>query len=80
MMPKIPECDRCSFNAHNPHLVCAVHPEGVEKDKCLDFRLDSNVKIEEKWSPEGYSWCAIRCSETYMIRGIEHISKVTYSG
>lgn len=46
-------CDRCSLYAHNPHLVCAVHPSGVETDKCLDFRPDSNVKIQEQWSPEG---------------------------
>ena len=55
-MPKIPECDRCSLYAHNPHLVCAVHPSGVETDKCLDFRPDPNIKTEELWSPQGYSW------------------------
>ena len=53
---KIPDCDRCSLYAHNPHLVCAVHPDGVETNKCLDFRLDPNVKTEEQWSPQGYSW------------------------
>lgn len=45
-MPKIPDGDRCSLYAHNPHLVCAVHPDGVDSDKpdgmaslrCLDFR------------------------------------------
>ncbi len=79
-MPKIPDCDRCSLYAHNPHLICAVHPDGVETDKCLDFRPDPNAHIEEKWSPQGYSWCAIRCSETYINRGIEHISKVIHSG
>ena len=55
-MPKIFLCDRCSLYAHNPHLVCAVHPNGVETDKCLDFRPDSNIKVQEHWSPEGYSW------------------------
>ena len=35
-MPKIPKCDRCSFYAHDSHLICAVHPEGVDSD-CLDF-------------------------------------------
>ena len=55
-MPKIPDCDRCSFNAHNPHIVCAVHPNGVESEKCLDFRQDSNAKVEEQWCPQGYSW------------------------
>jgi hypothetical protein len=55
-MPKIPDCDRCSLYAHNPHLICAVHPDGVNSDRCLDFRLDSNAEIEKQWSPEGYSW------------------------
>jgi hypothetical protein len=53
---KIPDCDRCLLNAHNPYLVCAVHPEGVETDKCPDFRLDQNMAEEELWSPEGYYW------------------------
>jgi len=57
-MPKISECDHCSFNAHNPHIVCAVHPNGVETDKCLDFRREPNAKTEEQWSPQGYSWFA----------------------
>ena len=55
-MPKIPDCDRCSLYARNPHLVCAVHPNGVDSDRCLDFRLDSDVKAKEQWNPEGYSW------------------------
>ena len=55
-MPKISDCDRCTLYAHDPHLVCSVHPEGVETKKCLDFRLDSNAQIEEQWSPQGYSW------------------------
>ena len=52
-MPKIPKCDRCSFYAHNPHLICAVHPGGVEND-CLDFR--DNGREAELWSPQGYVW------------------------
>ena len=55
-MPKIPDCARCTLYAHNPHLVCAVHPDDVETDKCLDFRHDLNAHIEEQWSPSGYSW------------------------
>lgn len=35
---KLPECDRCLFCAHEPFLVCAVHPFGPEGDSCLDFR------------------------------------------
>jgi hypothetical protein len=37
-MPKLPECDRCLFCAHDYHVVCAIHPAGVEEDNCLDFR------------------------------------------
>ena len=31
-MPKTSDCDRCQFYAHNPHIVCAVHPQGVFTD------------------------------------------------
>jgi hypothetical protein len=55
-MPKISDCDRCSLYAHNPYLICAVHPDGVETDKCLDFRSDPNIEEQQQWSPEGYSW------------------------
>ncbi|MDJ0902213.1 MAG: hypothetical protein QNJ55_25765 [Xenococcus sp. MO_188.B8] len=55
-MPKIPDCDRCVLYAHNPYVVCAVHPEGVEGDRCIDFRPDPNAEIQEQWSPQGYSW------------------------
>lgn len=53
---KIPECDRCFLYARNPHLVCGVHPIGVETDTCIDFRQDPNFQEEEQWCPEGYSW------------------------
>jgi hypothetical protein len=53
---KIPECDRCLLYSHNPYLICAVHPSGVDGDRCLDFRPDPNAEIEERWSPQGYSW------------------------
>ena len=55
-MPKIDLCTRCFLYAHNPHLVCAVHPEGVNTDSCIDFRPDTNAEREEQWSPQGYSW------------------------
>jgi hypothetical protein len=56
-MPKTPDCDRCQFYAHDPHLVCAVHPTGVE-GKCFDFRQALNLPANEngQWSPEGYYW------------------------
>jgi predicted RNA-binding Zn-ribbon protein involved in translation (DUF1610 family) len=53
---KIPECDRCILYARNPHLVCAVHPDGVETNSCIDFRPNSNIEEEEQWSVEGYSY------------------------
>lgn len=54
-MPKLPECNHCLLYSHNPHLVCAVHPYGVD-DSCLDFRLDPNAEPEELWEPEGASY------------------------
>ncbi len=48
---KIPECDRCLLYAHNPFLVCAVHPSGPSDRSCLDYREDPNA--EELWEPEG---------------------------
>ncbi|NEO33184.1 MAG: hypothetical protein F6K36_22715 [Symploca sp. SIO3C6] len=55
-MPKITECDRCLLFAHNPHLVCAVHPEGPKGNSCLDFRADPNTEPIELWEPEGASY------------------------
>ncbi len=49
---KLPECDRCLLYANNPFLVCAVHPEGVNSDSCLDFRLDPKAEAE-LWQPLG---------------------------
>lgn len=45
-MPKIPECDRCLFCAHDCHIVCAIHPAGPGGDSCIDFR--SNPDLEGK--------------------------------
>ncbi len=55
-MPKIPQCDRCLFYAHNPYLVCAVHLDGVDGNSCLDFREDPNAQAEELWEPEGATY------------------------
>jgi hypothetical protein len=54
-MPKLEKCDRCLFYAHDPHLVCAEHPNGVDSD-CLDFRVNPKFQEEELWSPDGYYW------------------------
>jgi len=41
---RLPECDRCLLCAHEPFLVCAVHPYGPEGDSCLDFRPDPELE------------------------------------
>lgn len=43
-MPRIPDCDRCCFCAHDHHLVCAAHPDGPNSDTCLDFEPDPTLK------------------------------------
>jgi hypothetical protein len=55
-MPKIPQCDRCLLYSHDPHLICAVHPDGIDTESCLDFRPDPNIEEQQQWSPFGYSW------------------------
>jgi len=51
-MSKLPECDRCQFNAHSEYLVCAIHPSGIQGDRCPDFLLDP--EFTEMWSPIGF--------------------------
>jgi hypothetical protein len=36
--------------------ICAVHPHGVDGDRCIDFRPDPNIQEEEQWQPEGASY------------------------
>ncbi len=55
-MRKIPDCDRCLLNAYSPYVVCAVHPTGVDGDRCLDFRKDTGAESEELWVREGESY------------------------
>ncbi len=43
-MTKLPECDRCLYCARDYHLVCAVHPTGVERDACPDFVTDPELE------------------------------------
>ncbi len=37
-MPEVSECSTCQYYAHDLHLVCAVHPDGVTGETCSDFR------------------------------------------
>jgi hypothetical protein len=53
---KIPECDRCRFNLHNPYLVCDDYPAGPEGNSCLHFAPDPGATPEELWEPEGASY------------------------
>ena len=55
-MPKIAQCNHCLLYARNPHLICAIHPEGVNTSSCLDFRQDPRIEEEEIWEPEGASY------------------------
>ena len=55
-MPKISDCDRCLFYSHNPYIICGVHPDGIDSNRCLDFRPDPNAEIEEQWSLLGYTF------------------------
>jgi predicted RNA-binding Zn-ribbon protein involved in translation (DUF1610 family) len=57
-MPKLDICDRCHFYAHNPHLVCTIHPTGVAGATCLDFRPNQYQKGNpmEWWAPVGASY------------------------
>ena len=43
-MPKIPDCEICLMCAHDPSLVCAVHPYGQDSDFCSDFRPDPDLE------------------------------------
>ena len=36
-MAKITGCDRCSFYAHTPYMVCGVNPCGPTGSECSDF-------------------------------------------
>ena len=67
-MPKIPECDHCLFCAHSHHFVCAIHPDGVQGNSCMDFRPDPELEgkqfvdflgiegDDDQWEPEGASY------------------------
>jgi hypothetical protein len=43
-MVKLLQCERCLMCAHEPLIVCAVHPDGPTGDTCLDFRLNPDLE------------------------------------
>lgn len=43
-MPKTQQCDRCLFCAHDPRIVCAIHPAGPRSHNCIDFRPDPELE------------------------------------
>jgi len=53
---KIPECDHCRFNQHNPYLLCHDYSGGIESDTCPHFAPDPNATPEELWEPEEASY------------------------
>ncbi len=53
---KIPQCDSCQFYSNNPHLVCAIHPDGVTSMICMDYRRNPDYIEPELWCPEGYTY------------------------
>ncbi|BAY66952.1 hypothetical protein NIES22_70960 (plasmid) [Calothrix brevissima NIES-22] len=83
-MPKINQCDRCLFCAHDPYIVCAVHPGGPDNNTCLDFRPDPELESkqfvdflgigesddQQQWEPQG-----ARYIDDELV-----IERVTYNG
>lgn len=64
-MTKLDCCDRCDFYAHSLYMVCGVHPNGVEGDRCADFRPvtraitipdDPLAWYSDEWQPQGASY------------------------
>ncbi|MEP1062831.1 MULTISPECIES: hypothetical protein [Cyanophyceae] len=68
---KLPECDRCWFNAGSLYLCCSVHPAGVQSDRCPDFQEDTAAADQQRefmalewvadggkslWEPDGASY------------------------
>ncbi len=69
-MPKIPDCDRCLYNARDYHIVFAPHPSGPMGNTCHDFEADPELEGKRfvdflglqhqtevvEWEPEGASF------------------------
>lgn len=43
-MSKIPDCERCLYYTNDHHLLCAVHPYGLDTDTCPDFTPNPELK------------------------------------
>ncbi|WP_158409479.1 hypothetical protein [Gloeocapsa sp. PCC 73106] len=48
---KILQCYHCLYYAYQRHLVCAVHPDGVDGDSCHDFQEDPDKVPTEIFNP-----------------------------
>lgn len=65
-MPKLTCCDSCQYYAHNPHLVCALHPSGQEQGYCADYHQAEQTPnpglsgflalFDEPWEPQGATY------------------------
>lgn len=53
---KISDCDSCQFYANNPHIVCAIHPSGIDDSYCIDYRPKPSQKLKEFWQPVGWQF------------------------
>jgi hypothetical protein len=42
-------CQHCQMFSSNPHLFCAIHPNGPAADGCLDYAPNARVLAEEQW-------------------------------
>ena len=74
-MSKIPDCDRCLNNAHSPHLVYAMHPEGVDSESCPDFADDG----QELWCPNGFTFIDGHLVKLPMTYETNHVPRLTRS-
>lgn len=55
-MPKIPDCDRCLYCAHDFHLVCSLHPTGPGGETCNDFAADPGLEGKRFKDFLGVQW------------------------
>jgi hypothetical protein len=79
-MAKLPECDRCRFYAHNPHLICTIFPNGPADDHCPHFCPDPEIEPEELWAPQGTKFIdgELVIDERSFYDGVEIIQPVNY--